>query len=136
VDGPDKFNPYGAKRRQAKQPGATEARALISVEAMRWFTRPVSPWPGPPERYPNWRYVYELWRRGVRQELWGKILGLGRAEHESESYVADANEVRVHADGPRKRGGDLREAIGRSSGGLTSNVILLTDALNFLCALS
>jgi hypothetical protein len=26
----------------------------------------------------------------VRQELWGKILGLGRAEHESESYLADA----------------------------------------------
>lgn len=26
----------------------------------------------------------------VRQELWGKILVLGRAEHKSESYVADA----------------------------------------------
>jgi hypothetical protein len=42
----------------------------------------------------------------------------------------------VHAHGTRKRGGNLREAIGRSSGGLTSNVILLTDALNVLCALS
>jgi hypothetical protein len=53
----------------------------------------------------------------VRKELWGKILVLGKAEHESESYVADANEVRVHAHGTRKRGGNLREAIGRSSGG-------------------
>lgn len=79
---------------------------------------------------------YAMAAGAVRKELWGKILVLGKAEHESESYVADANEVRVHAHGTRKRGGNLREAIGRSSGGLTSNVILLTDALNFLCALS
>lgn len=40
----------------------------------------------------------------VRQELWGKILVLGRAEHESESYVADAAQVRVHAHGPPANG--------------------------------
>jgi transposase len=103
---------------------------------MMWFTRTGSPWPSLPERYPNWRSVYTRWRRWVRQALWGKILALVTAEHDPESYAVDATYVRVHAHGTRARGGYLREAIGRSSGGLTSNVILLTDALNFLCALS
>lgn len=43
----------------------------------------------------------------------------------------DATYVRVHAHGNRARGGYRREAIGRSRGGLTSKVHLLTDALGY-----
>ena len=85
-----------------------------------WIARTGSPWRDLPERYPNWRSVYRRWRRWVRQALWSKILALLTTEHDPESYAVDATYVRVHAHGTRARGGYLREAIGRSRGGLTS----------------
>jgi len=102
-----------------------------------WFTVTGSPWPGLPERYPNWRCVHMRWRRG-----WcGRNCGEDSRVGESRARVGELRGGRCLGEGacawpPRKRGGDLREAIGRSSGELTTNVILLTDALNFLCALS
>jgi hypothetical protein len=65
----------------------------------------------------------------VRQALWSKILALLTTEHDPESYAVDATYVRVHAHGTRARGGYLREAIGRSRGGLTSKVHLLVSRL-------
>jgi hypothetical protein len=48
-----------------------------------------------------------------------------------EAYAVDATYVRVHAHGTRARGRYSTQAVGRSRGGLTSKVHLLTDALAY-----
>ena len=57
------------------------------------------------------------------------MLAFLAADHDRESYAVDATYVRVHAHGTRARGGYRAQAVGRSRGGLTSKVHLLTDAL-------
>ena len=52
-------------------------------------------------------------------------------DHDREAYAVDATYVRVHAHGTRARGGYAAQAVGRSRGGLTSKVHLLTDALGY-----
>jgi transposase len=96
---------------------------------MLWIARTGSPWRDLPWEYPNWRSVYTRWRRWVRQRVWSRILAWLAADHDRESYAVDATYVRVHAHGTRARGGYLAQAVGRSRGGLTSKVHLLTDAL-------
>ena len=131
VDGPKKINRAGLKNGRRSSRGRPRHADRPFVEAMMWIARTGSPWRDLPESYPNWRSVYTRWRRWVRQALWSKILALLTTEHDPESYAVDATYVRVHAHGTRARGGYLREAIGRSRGGLTSKVHLLTDALGY-----
>ena len=131
VDGPKKINRAGLQNGRRSSRGRPRHADRPFVEAMMWIARTGSPWRDLPESYPNWRSVYTRWRRWVRQALWSKILALLTTEHDPESYAVDATYVRVHAHGTRARGGYLREAIGRSRGGLTSKVHLLTDALGY-----
>lgn len=99
------------------------------VEAMLWIARTGSPWRDLPAHFPNWRSVYTRWRRWVQRRVWARILEALAQEHDREAYAVDASYVRVHAHGTRGRGGRDLQAIGRSRGGLTSKIHLLTDAL-------
>jgi transposase len=101
------------------------------VEAMLWIARTGSPWRDLPERFPNWKSVYTRWRRWLHCRLWPSILSWLANDHDAESYAIDASYVRVHGDGTHGRGGWAAQAIGRSRGGLTSKVHLLTDALGY-----
>ena len=65
----------------------------------------------------------------VSISLWAQVMAWLAEEHDREAYAVDATHVRVHAHGSRARGGYAAQAVGRSRGGLTSQVHLLTDAL-------
>lgn len=101
------------------------------VEAMLWIARTGCPWRDLPREFPNWRSVYTRWRRWVRQRVWAQVLAQLVVDHDREAYAIDATYVRVHAHGTRARGGYHAQAVGRSRGGLTSKVHLLTDALGY-----
>ena len=96
---------------------------------MLWIARTGSPWRDLPARFPNWRSVYTRWWRWVHAKLWARVLAALAADHDPETYAIDATYVRVHADGTKARGGSAAQAVGRSRGGLTSKIHLLTDAL-------
>jgi transposase len=98
---------------------------------MLWLARTGSPWRDLPACYPNWRSVYTRWRRWVRLGLWAKVLARLARRHDPESYAVDATYVRAHAHATRARGGYAAQAIGRSRGGLTTKLHLLTDALGY-----
>ncbi len=101
------------------------------MEAMLWITRTCCPWRDLPSEFPNWRSVYTRWRRWVQRRLWAQVLAWLAEDHDREAYAVDATYVRVHAHGTRARGGYAAQAVGRSRGGMTSKVHLLTDALGY-----
>ena len=101
------------------------------MEAMLWITRTGCPWRDLPSEFPNWRSVYTRWRRWVQRRVWAQVLAWLAEDHDREAYAVDATYVRVHAHGTRARGGYAAQAVGRSRGGLTSKVHLLTDALGY-----
>ena len=98
---------------------------------MLWITRTGCPWRDLPSEFPNWRSVYTRWRRWVQRRVWAQVLAWLAEDHDREAYAVDATYVRVHAHGTRARGGYAAQAVGRSRGGLTSKVHLLTDALGY-----
>lgn len=67
----------------------------------------------------------------MQRRVWARVLAWLAEGHDRESYAVDATHVRVHAHGTRARGGYTAQAVGRSRGGLTSKVHLLTDALGY-----
>jgi len=98
---------------------------------MLWIARTGCPWRDLPAQFPNWKSVYTRWRRWVQRRIWARVLAWLAEAHDREAYAVDATYVRVHAHGTRARGGYSTQAIGRSRGGLTSKVHLLTDALGY-----
>ena len=130
--GPKKINAALSEKRAAgscARRGRPRHDDRPYVEAMLWLLRTGCPWRDLPARFPNWRSVYTRWRRWVRAKLWARVLAALAAHHDPETYAVDATYVRVHADGTRARGGYAAQAVGRSRGGLTSKIHLLTDAL-------
>ncbi len=121
----------------AKRRGRPRHEDRPYVEARLWLLRTGCPWRDLPARFPQWRSVYTRWRRWVRAKRWARVLAALAADHDPETYAVDATYVRVHADGTRARGGYAAQAVGRSRGGLTSKIHLLTDALGnpvrFVC---
>jgi transposase len=101
------------------------------VEAMLWIARTGCPWRDLPAEFPKWQSVYTRWRRWVQRRIWARVLAWLAEGHDREAYAVDATYVRVHAHGTRARGGYAAQAVGRSRGGLTSKVHLLTDALGY-----
>ena len=98
---------------------------------MLWITRTDCPWRDLPGDFPKWQSAYTRWRRWVQRKLWARVLAWLAETHDREAYAVDATYVRVHAHGTRARGGYHAQAVGRSRGGLTSKVHLLTDALGY-----
>jgi transposase len=92
---------------------------------MLWVARTDCPWRDLPAQFPKWKGVYTRWR------IWARVLTFLAEAHDCEAYPVDATYVRVHARGTRARGGCSTQAVGRSRGGLTSKVHLLTDALGY-----
>lgn len=98
---------------------------------MLWIARTGCPWRDLPAEFPPWRSVYTRWRRWVQHKLWAQVLAFVAQAHDPETYAIDATYIRVHAHGTRARGGYAAQAVGRSRGGLTCKVHLLTDALGY-----
>jgi transposase len=121
------------------------------IDGIFFRTRAGCPWRDLPGEYGNWKTVYNRHRRWSLEGTWDKILGRLRAgcdEAEGPDWTvsADSTVVRAHqhAAGARRalpaelaRGAPPndknpaarpgREALGRSSGGLSSKIHLAAD---------
>ncbi len=134
--GPKKINAALSKSGRWPLRGRPRHPDRPFVEAMLWIARTGSPWRDLPPPYPPWRSVYTRWRRWVQRKVWSQVLAFLAQEHDPETYAIDATYIRVHAHGTRARGGYTTQAVGRSRGGLTCKVHLLTARWVTRCALS
>ena len=108
--------------------GGTAADNRLFVEAVLFRFRAGIPWRDLPERFGDWKIVYQRFNRWAKSGVFERIFKLLPNDHDNEYMMIDATIVRAHqhSAGAQKEGA---QAIGRSRGGLTTKIYALVDAL-------
>nr|WP_306956112.1 IS5 family transposase [Streptomyces sp. B4I13] len=108
------------------------------IDAIAWKFQTGSQWVHLPERYGNWRGVYNRLRMWAVDGTWQRVFTALLAQADTDEDLnwavsVDSTIVRAHqhAAGARKKGAPAGEptdhAIGRSRGGLTTKIHLAAD---------
>ena len=112
------------KKRQYSPPKLSDR---MFVEAILYQARTGNPWRDLPKEFGGWTSAYKRFRRWERSGLWKRIwkhLQSLDAKPVRNLFI-DSTVVRAHqhASGPSKKsGGQKKQAMGRSSGGLTTKL--------------
>ena len=108
--------------------GGTAADNRLFVEAVLFRFRAGVPWRDLPERFGDWKIVYQRFNRWAKSGVFERVFRLLASDHDNEYMMIDATIVRAHqhSAGAKKDGA---QAIGRSRGGLTTKIHALVDAL-------
>ncbi|WP_433501823.1 IS5 family transposase (plasmid) [Sphaerimonospora sp. CA-214678] len=121
------------------------------IDGILWRLRTGAPWRDIPERYGPWQTCYERFKRWDQDGTWARLLeemqvkddSVGRVEW-TFSIDSTISRAHQHAAGARKRGTtagrSMRssrkdQALGRSRGGLTTKLHLITEARGLPMAL-
>ncbi|MFF4999646.1 IS5 family transposase [Streptomyces sp. NPDC000656] len=108
------------------------------IDAIAWKFQTGSQWVYLPEKYGNWRGVYNRLRMWAVDGTWERVFTALMAQADADEDLnwvvsVDSTIVRAHqhAAGARKKGAPADEpgdhAIGRSRGGLTTKIHLAAD---------
>lgn len=109
------------------------------IDAIAWKFQTGSQWVHLPEKYGNWRGVYNRLRMWAIDGTWERVFTALSAQADAEEDLGwavsvDSTVVRAHQHvaGARKKGAPAGEpddnAIGRSRGGLATKIHLASDA--------
>ncbi|WP_435889272.1 IS5 family transposase [Streptosporangium canum] len=115
------------------------------INGILWRLRTGAPWRDVPERYGPWQTCYERFARWDADGTWARLLEEMQVKDDSVGTVEltvsiDSTIARAyqHAAGARKRGttagrsntkqSQKRQALGRSRGGLTTKLHLITES--------
>jgi transposase len=108
------------------------------INGILWILHTGSPWRDLPREFGKWQTVYNRFRRWVYEDLWDKIFSyllhrldsLGKIDR--SLWCIDGSAVRAHraASGmiPQSEENDGLNALGRSRGGYSTKLHVLTDA--------
>ena len=109
--------------------GGTAASNRLFVEAVLFRFRAGIPWRDLPERFGDWKIVYQRFNRWAKSGVFQRVFRFLASDHDNEYMMIDATIVRAHqhSAGAQKKNG--AQAIGRSRGGLTTKIHALVDAL-------
>ena len=95
------------------------------IEAVAWILRTGAPWRDLADRYGRWDRIYRRYRRWALAGRWDALHGLLRSKERAELLVIDSTIVKAHphaAGASKSRGGQARQALGRSRGGFTTKL--------------
>lgn len=101
------------------------------INGILWRIKTGAPWHAIPSEYGPWQTCYDRFRRWENDGTWERLLHALQALHASSiawhEIALDSTHVKVHrsASGAPHRVGD--EAIGRSRGGATTKLHLVSD---------
>ena len=100
----------------------------LFVEAVLFRFRAGVPWCDLPARFGDWKIVYQRFNRWAKSGVFERVFRLLASDHDNEYMMIDATIVRAHQHSAyaKKHGA---QAIGRSRGGLTTEIYALVDAL-------
>ena len=108
------------KRKQQTPPKNSNR---MFVEAILHQARTGNPWRDMPREFGDWKAAYNRFRRWERRGIWKHLQSLD-AKPLRHLFI-DSTVVRAHqhaSGAPKKSGGKAKQAIGRSSGGLTTKL--------------
>lgn len=116
------------------------------INGILWILQTGSPWRDLPEEFGNWKTVYNRFRRWVKEGRWDRIFrhllrridSLGNIDR--TVWCVDGSVVRAHrcASGmvPEGEEDEKRHALGRSRGGYSTKLHVMTDGRGTLLAVT
>jgi transposase len=109
--------------------GRTAADNRLFVNGVLWVLRSGARWADLPERYGKYKSVHKRFVRWANSGVWERVFHELVRDKKNQYLMLDSTIVRAPAGGhgPQKRGAD--KALGRSRGGLTTRIHLLTNEL-------
>src|SRR3974390_2886155 len=108
--------------------GGTAEDNRLFVEAIVFRVRAGVPWRDLPDRFGDWKIVYQRFNRWAKGGVFARIFKFLASDHDNEYMMIDATIVRAHqhSAGAQKNG---EQAIVRSRGGLTIKIHVLVDPI-------
>jgi len=98
------------------------------VTAIWYVLRTGCPWRDVPERFGPWSSVYTRWRRWGATGLWARLLAILARGAKGELRHLDCSHIKLHQDGSNPVGGQERQAIGRTKGGINTKLAAVVDS--------
>ena len=105
----------------------------VVLSGILWVLRTGAPWRDLPDCFGPWSTAYSRFRRWTHAGLWQRILEAlqreadGRGDLDWSKHFVDATVVRAHQSAAGAKGGQEREALGRSRGGFSTKVHLRAE---------
>ena len=75
------------------------------VNAVLWLLKTGSPWRDLPERYGNWKTVYNRFANWAKRGHWERLFKALQLEVDNEGVLVDATIARAHQDAAGGKGG-------------------------------
>jgi transposase len=103
------------------------------LNGILWILATGAPWRDLPERFGPWHTVASRFYRWRRAGIWQQILialqelADRRGELDRSLHLLDSTSVRAHQHAAGAKGGQAGEALGRSRGGVSTNIHLRAD---------
>jgi transposase len=109
--------------------GATARDNRLFVEAVLYRYRAGMPWRDLPERFGDPIKIHTRFSRWANSGVWKKMVEMLAADADNEYAMIDSTIVRAHQHSRRTKKDGEDQAIGRSKGGLSTEIHALVDAL-------
>jgi transposase len=97
------------------------------VTAMFYILRTGVPWRDLPAHFGPWSSVYTRFRRWCASDLFGRMLALVSSAATGELRYLDCSPIKLHQDGTNPCGGQARQAIGRTKGGINTKLAAIVE---------
>ena len=109
-----------------------EQKVRIFVDAIHWIMRTGAQWRDLPEEFGKSNSIYKRFSRWSDKGVWEKLHEQLIEEPDMEWLLLDSTVVRAHpcaAGAPKQKGGQEKQALGRSVGGFSTKIHAAVDAL-------
>lgn len=109
-----------------------EDTCRIFVDAVHWIMRTGAQWRDLSSEFGKWNTVFKRFARWSDKGIWDKLHQYFIEEPDMEWLLIDSTVVRAHpcaAGAPKKKGGQEKQALGKSVGGFSTKVHATVDAL-------
>ena len=109
-----------------------EDKCRIFVDAVHWIMRTGAQWRDLPSEFGKWNTVFKRFARWSDKGVWDKLHQHFIEEPDMEWLLIDSTVVRAHpcaAGAQKKKGGQEKQALGKSVGGFSTKVHATVDAL-------
>ncbi len=100
----------------------------MSVEGILWRFRTGAPWRDLPDQFGPWKTVFNRFNRWSKLGVWESLFDLIRGESDDEWNFMDGTYIKAHQHSSGGIEALEEKTIGRSRGGNTTKIHMLTDA--------